>query len=150
MAANTGPFIGWNLPVAGREQAALDDFSAAVEFFGQQQTAGQIESFETVMLSPHGGNLNGFVLIRGDGAKLSELRWSEEIQNLLTRAQLNISGMGVVFAAVGDGVAEQMARYRQALGGWQPALGRRLRAAPARPSKPGRFGQSGLTDGGPR
>lgn len=117
MAASAGLFIGWNVSIPGREQAAVEDFDAALGFFGRQQAAGQIESFEPVLLSLHGGDLNGFILVRGDAAKLSELRWSEEFQDMLVRAQLNISGIGVVSAAIGEGAAGQMARYQRALGG---------------------------------
>jgi len=35
---------------------------------------GEIESFEMVLLEPHGGELGGFILLRGDQDKLARIR----------------------------------------------------------------------------
>ena len=71
--ANSALFVGWNRSVAGREQQAMNLFMSVTEYYNQLQNAGKIESFEPVILANHGGDLNGFVLIRGDAAQFGTL-----------------------------------------------------------------------------
>ena len=64
--ANAALVIGWGPVVPGREQKALQVFGEAIQYYTRLQQQGQIESFEPVALEPHGGDLNGFLLVRGD------------------------------------------------------------------------------------
>ncbi len=68
--AEFGLFIGWGEPRAGKEAAAGKVFGEAAAHYTALQAAGEIESFETVVLGAHGGDLNGFFLLRGDPEKL--------------------------------------------------------------------------------
>ena len=63
-------FLGWGPVVRGREQKALQVFQETIEYYGKLQQEGQIDSFEPVLIAPHGGDLGGFVLLRGERAKL--------------------------------------------------------------------------------
>ena len=74
---------------------------------------------EPVLLEPHGGDLAGFVLIRGDQEKLSRLRTSEEFVRLNQRAQLVVDNFGVVTAYAGEAVQQQLAGFEQHLGEFQ-------------------------------
>src|SRR5262245_36173112 len=94
-------FIGWGEVIAGREQKALQVFNESLQYYAHLQQAGTIASFEPVVLEPHGGDLAGFVLLRGERAQLSALRTDAEFQRLLLRAQLIVQKMGVV-GAYGD------------------------------------------------
>ena len=49
----------------------LAEFNEVLEYWTSLQQQGEIESFETVLLESHGGDLNGFVLVRGDQDKLA-------------------------------------------------------------------------------
>jgi hypothetical protein len=69
--ADSGLFIGFGASVRGRERQALKVFGEAFEYFSRLQQAGEIESFEPVALEPHGGDLSGFFLLRGDQDKLA-------------------------------------------------------------------------------
>jgi|SRR5919199_6241330 hypothetical protein len=95
-------FIGWGDAVRGREQKALQVFQEALDYYGRLQQHGEIESFEPVALEPHGGDLAGFFLIRGDAEKLARLRTSEEFMRLTTRAQLVVERFGVTAAVYGQ------------------------------------------------
>ena len=73
-------FIGWGAVVRGREQQALQVFQESMQYYGGLQQEGRIESFDVYLLAPHGGDLNGFVILRGEplaepvrGAKLPAL-----------------------------------------------------------------------------
>jgi hypothetical protein len=113
--ADAALFIGWGPAVRGRERTALAVFGEAVEFYTQLQQEGQIESFEAVFLEPHGGDLGGFFLVRGDREQLARIRTTEGYDRLNTRAALIVEGFGVVGAALGSGIDQQMALFQQAI-----------------------------------
>ena len=56
----------------------------------------------------HGGDMNGFFLIRGESAKLDELVSSTEWENHMTRAVLHLQGSGAVRGVTDDLVMERM------------------------------------------
>jgi hypothetical protein len=72
--ADAGLFVGWGAPIAGRETKGLGVFGEAIAFYGSCEEAGDIESFETVLLSAHGGGLSGFFLLRGSEQQCTALR----------------------------------------------------------------------------
>ena len=113
--ADAGLFIGWGAPVRGREAKGLEVFNEALAYYGRLQQEGAIESFEPVLLEPHGGDLEGFVLLRGAEERLAQLRVDDEFVRLSTRAGLIIEGLGVVGAALGDGLQDAIATYQQAI-----------------------------------
>jgi hypothetical protein len=108
-------FVGWDRAVPGREAASMEDFDEALQFLGGLQQAGEIESFEPVLLQAHGGDLNGFVLVRGDAAQLNAIMESERWQKLTMRAGLNLEGFGTVLGATGEGVTGMMALWREVI-----------------------------------
>jgi hypothetical protein len=114
--AEMGLFIGWGPPVRGREAKGLEVFNESVEYWGRLQQEGQIESFEVVLLYPHGGDLAGFSLLRGSGESIDRIRASDEFNRLVARADLIVEGLGVVSAALGDSLGPQVGRYQEAVG----------------------------------
>ena len=114
--AEMGVFIGWGAPVRGREAKGLEVFEESVAYWGRLEQEGAIESFEVVLLYPHGGDLYGFALLRGSGESLDRMRASDEFNRLLSRAGLVVEGLGVVSAALGESLGPQVQQYRQALG----------------------------------
>jgi hypothetical protein len=111
--ANAAIFVGWGPVIAGREQKALQVFNEVLQHYTQLQQQGEIESFEPVALEPHGGDLAGFLLIRGDREKLSRLRASDAFQRLNTRGLLVVQNFGVVDAYVGDGLTHLFGIFQQ-------------------------------------
>ncbi len=109
-------FIGWGPVVRGREQQALQVFNDVMQYYGRLQQEGEIESFEPVFLEPHGGDLSGFVLIRGDRDKLSHLRTNDEFVHNVNRASLYVDNVGVVGAYTGDELNRQLADFQQVIG----------------------------------
>ena len=94
----------------GREKVSAQHFEEFVKHRGLQQT-GTIQSFDAVFLDPHGGDLNGFFLIKGDSAKLDELLSTAEWVTHITRAILHLDGSGVIRGATGDEIAGRMALW---------------------------------------
>jgi hypothetical protein len=113
--ADSGLFVGFGLPVRGRERQALAVFNEALQYYGRLQQQGEIESFEPVFLEPHGGDLGGFILLRGDGEKLARVRASDEFLRLSARAGLIVDGFGVVMADLGERLQRQIGLYQEQL-----------------------------------
>lgn len=110
--ADTALFIGWGVPVRGREAKSLGVLNESTQYWSGLQQQGKIDSFEVALLDPHGGDLVGFAVLRGSPQQLAELRQSPEFQRLLTRAQLVAEKVGVVGAYFGQALAEQMSTYQ--------------------------------------
>ncbi len=113
--ADAGLFIGWGAPITGREAKGLEVLSESLAYYGRLQQEGAIESFETAILEPHGGDLQGFILLRGSEERLARLRSDDEFVRLLTRASLIVSQLGVTGATLGDGLEEGIGIYQQAV-----------------------------------
>ena len=109
--ADAAIFIGWGNPVRGREEKALGVFGESVAYWNSLQQEGAIEAVETFLLAPHGGDLSGFAVLKGDRAKLDEVQVREDFQRLIGRAGLIVENLGVVNAATGDGLGQQMAVF---------------------------------------
>ena len=96
--ADFGIFIGFGIPVPGREVAAAKVFGEAVAYYEQLKTDGDIEGYTIGVLEPHGGELGGFILLRGEAEKLARVRASEAFQRYSLRATFAVQDIGVVSA----------------------------------------------------
>jgi hypothetical protein len=101
-------FIGWGSTYPGREHEAVKTFSMFIEALTELRTRGEIERFEPVMLSPHGGELDGFVLVYGDREKLALLPEREEMHKLQLRARYEHAKLSVIPAITGDRVGREL------------------------------------------
>jgi hypothetical protein len=113
--ANDVVFLGWNRPIAGREHEAAEVFGQSMAFYEAQKRAGHIDSYESFLLDPHGGELNGFVLLRGTRAKLDALVASDEFQAILVKAVAYIDDIGVVPGRTGEAVLARIGQFMAAL-----------------------------------
>lgn len=109
-------FVGFGFPARGREQQAATVFREAVELWTSWQEQGEIEGWEAFLLEPHGGDLGGFFLLRGERDALARLRVGDELNRLSTRAQLIVEGFGVVGAQTGGRIEQQLALFLEAAG----------------------------------
>ena len=109
--ADAAILIGWNEAKSGREAMAGALFGETVQYYGSLVKNGTIESFEPVLLVRHGGDFNGFILIRGDAAKLDALQRSEEFEKFTIRAVLCLEGFGVIRGYIGDSLQRVMQQW---------------------------------------
>lgn len=100
--------FGWNRSIPGRERTAGAHFQEFVQYLAGLQQGGVIQSFDVVFLNRHGGDMNGFFLIRGECAKLNDLAASADWIGHMIRANLHTEGCGVVHGVTGDAAAEWM------------------------------------------
>ena len=106
----------WGLPIPGREKHALDVYSETLQYWGRLQQEGKIERFDVVVLGPTGGDLTGFMLVRGTAAQLDSVRRSEEYERLLNRVQLIAQHVRAADAFVDEGLARVMSMYTDEVG----------------------------------
>jgi hypothetical protein len=111
--ADAGLFIGWGEVVRGREDRALDVFNETLELYGQMQSDGRIEDFEVALLNPHGGELQGYVMLRGSEAQMDAVGRDEDFTRVMTKASLMVDNLGIIPALIGEGLARGMAIYQE-------------------------------------
>ena len=101
-------FFGWNRPIPGRERMSAEHFQQFVQYLQGLQQQGTIQSFDAVFLDAHGGDMNGFFLIKGDSARLAELTLTDDWVKHQTRAFLHLQGAGAVQGVTGDAIEPRM------------------------------------------
>ena len=104
--ADMGLFVGWGAIHPGREEKARKVFAEAMGWYASLQQEGRIESWTVAILEPHGGDLDGFALLRGSGEQLSAVRTTDEFRRLNSRALAVVGNLGVIFATL-DAAAMQ-------------------------------------------
>src|SRR5207248_293009 len=60
------------------------------------KAGGEIEGYIVGVLEAHGGDLGGFIVLRGEAGKLAQLRGSERFQRYTLRAEFAVQDVGVV------------------------------------------------------
>jgi len=117
-------FVGWGGMYPGREPFALKHFAEWEEILTRAKAEGEIEDFETVLLGPHGGELDGFTLVYGRPEKIMALQMRQDLVSLQTRAMIENAKFSVIPAIVGDGIEKQFSLYKEALAEYErePAL----------------------------
>ena len=108
-------FVGFGVPVRGREERAVQVFGEFVEMFGRMQSDGRIDSMDVTLLDPHGGDLGGFFMVHGSEAQCAALTNDEEFRRACIDAGLIVDNFGVVPAATGEAVNRQMGMYSEAV-----------------------------------
>ncbi|HVB98954.1 MAG TPA: hypothetical protein VNJ12_06420 [Candidatus Dormibacteraeota bacterium] len=114
MSANMLLF-GWNRSIPGREKLSAAHFDEFVKYLSGLQEKGTVQGFDVVLLDTHGGDLNGFFLIKGEPSKLDALVASTEWVTHITRASFHLEGSGVVRGVTGDEVMKRMAAWTGAI-----------------------------------
>lgn len=97
-------FVGWGSIIPGREKTASRVLGEAMNYLQGLKVQGTIESMDVVLLEPHGGELEGFVLVKGDSSKLALLRVDETFIKVIVGVQLVHAKVGVVGGYSGSDV----------------------------------------------
>jgi len=107
--------FGWNRALPGREQMSSAHFDDFVAYLGGLQEKGAIAGFDVVLLEPHGGDLNGFFLLRGDRKQLDAVTASDAWAEHMVRATMHLDNHGFVRGFTGDAIGERMQIWRNHL-----------------------------------
>lgn len=100
-------FVAWGAIIPGREESAGAVLQQSMAFLSRLQQEGRIDGFEPVALAPHGGDLAGFVLVKGDRDAIAAVRGSEEYRRIMVQLQRVHQNTGEVEAFTG----EELGRY---------------------------------------
>jgi len=111
--ADAGLIIGWNRVVPGHNDSAVGLWNEMLTYLRRLHAEGRITSFEPVILGAHGGQLNGFVLLRGPQDHLDHMRNSDEFLVLNVRAQRALEGFMVIRAHFGEEAQKILRIYGQ-------------------------------------
>ena len=114
--ADEALFFGFGDVVTGRERKAVEVFNESMEYYGRLQQDGKLEGVEAWFLAPHGGDLGGFILLRGEREQLDEIERSPEFERVQARAGMIVQRIGVVHAYTGDAIARLMGQFEEATG----------------------------------
>ena len=109
--ADAGLLIGWNRVMPGKDAVAVELWGEMLTYLRRLHAAGQVLSFEPVLLGAYGGPLNGFVLVRGSQEMLDKVRNSDEFLVFNVRANKVLDGFVVVRAHFGEEVAKIFRLY---------------------------------------
>ena len=104
--------FGWDHPIPGREHISAEHFQDFNIYLDALQRSGTITSYDAVFLNNHGGNLNGFFLIKGEPAKLAELRGSEAWEDHMLRASYHLQSPGNVGGYTGELIPPRFAKWQ--------------------------------------
>ena len=117
-------FVGWGGTYPGREPFALKHFAEWEEILMRAKAEGEIEDFETVVLGPYGGDLDGFTIVYGQPDKIFALQMRQDLVALRARAILDHATFTVTPAIAGEGVHTHFALTKDALAEYvrEPAL----------------------------
>jgi hypothetical protein len=112
--ADAAIFIRWGATPPGRERKSVELFGESLRFLTKLVTEGKAHSIEPFFLQPHGGDLEGFFIVRGDRDELNKVRSSDEFQRLQVRAQAVVNIFGVIDAITGESLNKHMAWFTEA------------------------------------
>jgi hypothetical protein len=107
--ADAGLFIGWGQTVRGREAPAVEVFNQAVAYYQGLERDGKVEDVDIVVLEPHGGDLAGFILLKGSEEQMAAVQRDDDFQRLMGRSDLVVDNIGVVRAFVGESMRQLIA-----------------------------------------
>jgi hypothetical protein len=108
-------FVGFGVPVRGREERAIEVFGQFVEMFQRMEADGRIAGSDATLLEPHGGELGGFFMVHGSAELCSAHTNDEEFRRATVDAGLIVDNFGVVGAVTGEAVGPEMAMYAEAV-----------------------------------
>jgi hypothetical protein len=108
-------FIGWNEPVRGREELAVESFNEMVGFLGRCQQEGRIERLDAVFLTPTGSGLQGYMQCECTTDQLNAMMSDQEFLRRFTEAGLVVDGLQLNSGWCNEGVASQMEMYNEAV-----------------------------------
>ena len=104
-------FLGWNRPhTIGEEMKVYGWLTTEGVGYLRKQEGKYFERMELLGLTPHGGDLNGCIILFGERAKLDELRRTDEFEAFSMNMGQRFSNYGVLPGLNWDGIQAMMKR----------------------------------------
>jgi len=105
-------FLGWNRPYPGMEDKSFGFLMTEGHDVLKKWQGKWFERMELIGLTPHGGDMNGCVVLFGERAKLDELRRTDEFEGFSMKMGSLFNNYGVVPGVNWDGIQAVMARQK--------------------------------------
>jgi len=109
--ADYGVAVTWGDPRPGREQKALQLWADSIGLNEKAVADGRIESWDAVIFEPSATPPAGVLRFHGTGDQIERFIRSEDFEDVLERATLLLSNVGVRRFVTGNALAEQFGRY---------------------------------------
>ena len=106
-------FISWNRPYAGLEEKAYGFLTTEGVDYLHKLEGKFFERTELIGLTPHGGDVNGAIILFGERAKLDELRRTDDFEGFVMRLGGLFDGLGVVPGVNSEGIKAVMGRWKK-------------------------------------
>jgi hypothetical protein len=106
--------ISWGEVVTGREERALEVFNDSMGYYGRLAQDGRVESFDVGLLDPNGG-MEGFVILKGSAEQIAAVHEDREFHRVTADAMLIVHDVRLRTGYSGQGVADQMAIFTEAI-----------------------------------
>ena len=103
-------FIGWNRPHVGMTDDAYRYLGTEGLAYLRSLEGKYFERMEPIALTPHGGDLNGCIILFGERAKLDELRRTDQFETFVITMGKHFDRIGVVPGLNWDGMQAVMKR----------------------------------------
>jgi hypothetical protein len=103
-------FVGWNRPHIGMEDKAFMWLTTEGLSYLRKLEGKSFERLELIGLTPHGGDLNGCIILFGERAKLDELRRTDDFEAFVMRTSGLFDRVGVIPGINWDGIQALMKR----------------------------------------
>lgn len=103
----------WGNTLPGREKRALEVYNEVLQYWGRLQKEGRIERFDVAVLGPTGGDLGGFILVRGTAQQIDSVRRTDEYLELIQHVQMIVDRFRITDAFVDEGLAQVMGQYQK-------------------------------------
>lgn len=114
--AESAIMMQWGMPFPGRETKALEEFTVNLNWWGQLQKDGKIESFSTYgMLSGNMQSFSGFAIVQGSEKQITELMATEDYRKRIVRVAALVDNFSTHHAETGDKMMTRMQRYGMGL-----------------------------------
>ena len=113
--------LSWGRAVRGREPLALDAYNDMVALLSEMEGDGALERFEIILLEPN-DHCQGLVLVHGSGRQVAALRDDPRLRRLLVRAGLACDALRVCAGSTGEGIADVLPLYQEAVGRLAPSV----------------------------
>lgn len=109
--SETAMFVGWGKTYPGREKFGLKHYAEFVEILKELEAAGEIERFETFLLTPNTSEFDGFTLIYGEPEKLAAIQTREDLHKLQVQTRLDNATFSIIWALTGDAIEREFALF---------------------------------------
>lgn len=110
----TGLLFRWGLPVAGREEEAIELFNEVMTYCESKKKDGAITYYEPFLFSTADSDTEaGFIVVKGPVTEIFKMIEEDPYKKIFAKALLLVGHFRVDFLGVDEVVFERFERYNK-------------------------------------